>query len=47
MYAKMDHVAINVNNFEENVRFFEEVFGMEVEKMCYKTKFYLFLCKRW
>lgn len=32
MYAKMDHVAINVNNFKENVRFFEEVFGMEVEK---------------
>ena len=32
MYAKMDHVAIKVNNFEENVRFFKEVFEMEIEK---------------
>jgi catechol 2,3-dioxygenase-like lactoylglutathione lyase family enzyme len=32
MYAKIDHVAIKVNNLEESVQFFEEVFGMEIEK---------------
>lgn len=32
MHVKIDHVAIKVNHFEENVRFFEQVFGMEVEK---------------
>ena len=51
VYAKMDHVAINVNNFEENVRFFKEVFEMEIEKTAgesvIKRNFYLLLCKRW
>ena len=32
MYARIDHVAIKVNNLEESVQFFEEVFGMEIEK---------------
>lgn len=32
MYAKIDHVAIKVNNLEESVHFFKEVFGMEEEK---------------
>lgn len=32
MNTKIDHVAIKVSDLEENMRFFEEVFGMTVEK---------------
>ena len=28
----MDHVAINVNDLEWNIKFFEDVFGMTVTK---------------
>ena len=30
MTAHLDHVAINARDFEETVRFFEEVFHMEI-----------------
>lgn len=32
MKTKIDHVALCVHNFEWHIHFFEEVFGMEVEK---------------
>ena len=32
MSARIDHVAINVKNFEWNVRFFQDVFGMTIAK---------------
>lgn len=32
MLAKIDHVAIRVNDLEESVRFFQEVFEMNIDK---------------
>lgn len=32
MNTKIDHAAMNVNEFEWHVRFFQDVFGMTIEK---------------